>query len=162
MNNNLSDILQESIELELSISRLYTLFHDLYPDDEDLWWQLAIEERNHAALLRYEKSNRQNGCEMAEGLLANDLEAITAANNKVVQLTERFKSTSPPREEAFSTALDIENSIGEAHYQAFMDSSEVHSVADELFRQLNQDDKDHARRIEAYMESHTHTMEEFI
>lgn len=162
MNKNLSDILQESIELELNIARLYTLFHDMYPDDEDLWWQLAIEERNHAALLRHEKSNRQNGCTMAEGLLAPDLEALMAANNKVLQLIEHFRSASPPPEEAFSTALDIENSIGEAHYQAFMDNSETHSVADELFRQLNQDDKDHARRIEAYMASHTHTMEELI
>ncbi|ANT64389.1 hypothetical protein [Prosthecochloris sp. CIB 2401] len=162
MKKNLSDILHESIELELNISRLYTLFHDLYPEDEELWWQLAIEERNHAALLRYEKSNQQNGCSLAEGFLAPDLEGIREANSLVITLIERFGDNCPPREEAFSTALEIENSIGEAHYQAFLDSDEGHSVADELFRQLNQGDKDHARRIEAYVASHTHTMEELM
>ncbi|ASQ90998.1 rubrerythrin family protein [Prosthecochloris sp. GSB1] len=162
MDQHLSEHLDESISLELNIARLYTLFHDLFPDDEDFWWQLAIEERNHAALLRNEKKASHSAAgAVPENLLAKDLESLKIANAGVAALVERYRTTSPGREEAFRTAYTLENSIGEVHFQEFMDRKSC-SLSDELFRQLNQEDKDHAERIRHYMQEHGITAEAYI
>ncbi|NEX12941.1 MAG: rubrerythrin family protein [Prosthecochloris sp.] len=149
MTRILLEHLDESIALELNIARLYTLFHDLFEDDQDFWWQLAAEERNHAALLQHEKKNTSTAI-VPEHLLAKDMEALKAANKGIADLLERYSGTRPTREEAFRTAFTLENSIGEVHYQEFMDRKSD-SLSDELFKQLNQEDKDHANRIKHYM-----------
>lgn len=154
MNTHLTEHLDQSIELELGAARLYTFFHDLFPEDEDFWWQLAIEERNHAALLRNEKKTLpSHGENLPEDLLAEDLEALRSANRKLADLLERYKASAPSRQEAFQTALTLENSVGEAHFQEFMNRKSC-SLPDELLRQLNQEDKDHERRIRNYMREH--------
>ncbi len=149
MESNITEHLDQSIALELNIARLYSLFHDLFEEDEDFWWQLAIEERNHSALLQNEKKNVSTA-KPPENLLAKDLESLKAANAGLTELLERYAATPPTREEAFRTAYTLENSIGEVHFQEFMDRKSC-SLPDELFRQLNQEDKDHAERIRQYM-----------
>ncbi len=52
MSQNFSQLIREAIQLELNVAKLYLLFHDLFPEDGDFWWQLVIEEENHAALLK--------------------------------------------------------------------------------------------------------------
>ncbi len=47
--------LDESIQLELNLATLYTIFNDCFAEDEDFWWDLAMEERGHASLLQQEK-----------------------------------------------------------------------------------------------------------
>lgn len=55
MTKSLHDHLEESIKLEVNLAKLYTVFNDLFPEDEEFWFQLAMEERGHAALLQQEK-----------------------------------------------------------------------------------------------------------
>ncbi len=59
--------------------------------------------------------------------------------------------------EALRTAYEIETSVGEIHYQEFM-KGKSSSLSDELFRQLNLEDKDHADRIRSYMLAHDMTI----
>ena len=58
--------------------------------------------------------------------------------------------SAPSREIAFSLALKTEMSAGEIHFQSAM-KKDTDSKALKLFQKLNQDDKDHAKRIRAYM-----------
>ena len=45
MNNDIAALAEESINLELNVSDIYYMFYTFFPDDENLWWKLAIEER---------------------------------------------------------------------------------------------------------------------
>ncbi|NTU67934.1 MAG: rubrerythrin family protein [Chlorobiaceae bacterium] len=150
MAPTIENILDESIQLELNLARLYTLLNDRFPEDEDFWWQLAMEERSHAALLQQEKKQPQPRLSIPENLLAKDFEALRANNALIVGETERFASASCSRGEAFALALKIEMAAGEAHFQEFMESGDG-SLAADIFRQLASEDQNHARRLRDYM-----------
>lgn len=145
--------LDESIQLELNLAKLYTQYHDASEEaDQDFWWQLAMEERGHAALLQQEKKDPQPEVFFPANLLGKDLEALEAANRRIKGLIESFQQQPVPRAERFRTALELELSAGESHYQEFLDSP-TESAAASIFKQLNQEDRDHAERIRGYMAS---------
>ena len=56
----------------------------------------------------------------------------------------------PTRVEAFKYAFELENSVGEFHFQSFM-TSESNSQMTKIFQKLNGDDINHAKRIANYM-----------
>ena len=45
-------IIDESINLELNVGKLYLKFSELFPEDGDFWWKLHVEEKHHASLIR--------------------------------------------------------------------------------------------------------------
>jgi rubrerythrin len=144
--------LDESIQLELSLATLYTIFNDSFAEDEDFWWELAMEERGHASLLQQEKKQPQRKEFFPENLLATDLQSLIDTNAKITTLISRYKETPPSRSEALQTALDLEMAAGESHFQQFLDSP-TNSPAANIFKQLNQEDCDHAERIRQYMQT---------
>jgi len=150
MKNKIFALAEESIKIEQNVSEIYFLFHILFPDDSDFWLKLVLEEESHATLIK-------NGIDMFEpinafphGILANNLRMLKETNKKLNSILKQFKDTHPSRELAFNTALDIELSAGELHFQNFQ--NKVHpSSFENIFQQLNGDDKDHAKRIRSYM-----------
>lgn len=143
-------LLDESIQLELNLAKLYDLFNDHFLEDEEFWWQLSMEERSHAALLQQEKKQPQPLAFFPENLLAKDLEALREHNAFIVGHAKRFAEQPCSREAALNLALKIELSAGEAHFQEFMDS-DGDSLASEIFKQLADEDQNHATRILDYM-----------
>ena len=143
--------LDESIQLELNLATLYTIFNDSFPEDEDFWWELAMEERGHAALLQQEKKQPQQSEFFPKNLLAKDLQSLIDTNARITQLIGRYKTDPPSRSEALKTARDLEMAAGESHFQQFLDCP-TSSPAANIFKQLNQDDCDHAARILQYMQ----------
>jgi rubrerythrin len=144
--------LEESIKLELSLAQLYTLLHDRLTEDEDFWWDLAMEERGHAALLQQEKKQPQPLEFFPENLLSKDLQSLVDTNKKIAELIAAFTATPPSRTAAFNAALEIEEAAGESHFQQFLESP-THSYTSNIFKQLNQEDRDHAERIRSYMKA---------
>jgi ferritin len=151
MSATLQQHLDESIKLELNLASLYTIFNDSFPEDEDFWWQLAMEERGHASLLQQEKKQPQPMQFFPENLLARDLQSLLDTNSRISGLIAEFSRCCPSRTVAFSTALELELSAGEAHFQEFLDSP-AKSYSSDIFKQLNQEDRDHAERIRSYMQ----------
>ncbi len=145
--------LEESIQLELNLATLYTIFNDSFSEDEDFWWELAMEERGHAALLQQEKKQPQQNEFFPKNLLAKELQPLVDANRKISELISKYKTNPPSRGEALQTALDLEMAAGESHFQQFLDCP-TKSPASNIFKQLNQDDCDHAARILAYREKY--------
>jgi len=150
MNNKIAELAEESINIELNVSEIYFLFHTLFTDDSTFWSELALEEQHHATLIR-------SGIELFEPvgafphkMLSCDLPLLKETNVKLNSIFEQLKKINPSREEAFNTALDIENSAGELHFQNFQSKTSLSSF-EKTFRQLNENDKDHAERILAYM-----------
>ena len=150
MAPTVTTLLEASIQLELNLARLYTLFNDHFRDDEEFWWQLAMEERSHAALLQQEKKQPQPLQFFPENLLAKDIEALMANNTFIMEQIGRLAATPCTRDEAFNLALKIEMSAGEAHFQEFMES-ETGSLTADIFKQLASEDQNHAHRIRDYM-----------
>ena len=144
--------LDESIQLELNLATLYTIFNDAFAEDEDFWWELAMEERGHATLLQQEKKQPQQSEFFPNNLLAKELQSLIDANAGIAKLIDRYKESPPSRGEALQTALDLEMAAGESHFQQFLDCP-TNSPTANIFKQLNQDDCDHAARILQYMQT---------
>ena len=150
MTNDLIQLAQEAMRLEYNVSKLYMVFRDAYPEDAVFWWQLVIEESNHAALIK-------SGLDyfMPEDLFPEEIftsmEEMQEANKGLESLLKKYAPNPPSREEAFNVALKTEMSAGEIHFQKTMAKSADSKVL-AMFQRLNQDDKDHAKRIRAYMQ----------
>lgn len=148
------DIVNESIDLELNVSEMYLLFHRLFPDDEEFWMQLVLEERNHAELLRYGLEYYEPKGKFPEKILCSKLNKLKTTNKRLSRLIRDFETVPPSRIVAFNTAVHLEHSAGELHYQEFMAGQAV-TVPEEVFMELNSADKDHEIRIRSYMEENS-------
>jgi ferritin len=149
MENDLIQLANEAMQLEYNVSKLYMIFRDSHPEDAEFWWKLVIEESNHAALIK-------SGLDyfMPEGVFPYEIfpsmDDLQETNRELLSLLKKYENSPPSREIAFSLALKTEMSAGEIHFQSAM-KKETDSKALKLFQKLNQDDKDHAKRIRAYM-----------
>jgi len=152
MDRAISRFLKESIEMELNVGEVYQLFCVKFPQDYDFWWKISIEEMNHAALIE-----SINDVFLTETILrANSLEKQTddlrEMNLAVKERIERYKLVPPARSEAFKYGFELENSIGEFHFELFM-TTEPETPMEKIFQKLNGDDINHAKRIENYMKN---------
>jgi hypothetical protein len=153
MHKDIISLIDESINLELNVSDLYLLFHNIFPEDEEFWWKLVLEEKNHAALIQSGKDHFEPLKKFPLKLLHHNLRELKDTNSDLLSLINNFEETPPSREEAFNIALKIESSAGELHFQNFMDG-EAKSAVENIFKELNRGDKEHALRIHSYMEAH--------
>lgn len=143
-------LLEEAINLEMNVSDIYMMFSNSFPDDREFWWQLCVEEKNHAALLKagieFVSANM-----FPEELLFARIEDLQKVNSELTRIKEEYGLRPPSRHEALRLALKLEDSAGESHFQLVMEN-EADSAAAKLFQKLNDDDKDHSRRIRMYAE----------
>ena len=153
MSYNITSLIEESINLELNVSKLYLIFHNLFPEDSDFWWRLALEEKNHAALFRSGQEFFEELNKFPQNLIYNNLQSLRDTNINLRSLIKKCKNSPPSRTEAFNIAFKLEHSAVELHFQKFM-VGDANSVLDKLFRTLNSYDKNHAIRIRDYMEKH--------
>jgi hypothetical protein len=149
MNDDLIQLANKAMQLEYNVSKLYMIFRDSCPEDAEFWWKLVIEESNHAALIK-------SGLDyfMPEGAFPYEIfpsmDDLQEANKELRSLLNKYENHPPSREETFNLALQVEMSAGEMHFQQAM-TKKTDSEILQLFQTLNQDDKDHAKRIRFYM-----------
>lgn len=151
MEENLIPIIRESIELELNVSNLYAIFYNHFAEDEDFWWELLLEERKHAALLRSAEEYYRSIDRLPRGLIHHRLRELKEANSRVLRLIDRYRDNPPGRAESFNIAHETENRAGEIHFQEFMEKG-AESGIEEIFQRLNREDHHHSERIRAYMD----------
>lgn len=151
MDNKLIEIIDESVKLELNASTLYSLFYGFYLEDSDFWWELQIEEKNHASLLKSIKEFFIPYDKMPEGLLVKNLDALKESNEAIESIISKVQKEIPSRLEAFELALELEKSATETHFQMFMEGS-FGEKFENVIRNLNREDRDHYARIKKYME----------
>ncbi len=142
--------LDESIQLESNVSDLYQLFYVKFPDDSEFWWQLSLEEVNHAALIRSINDLFLPEKILPHGIIQKQINLLNQVNQSIRERIALYKTIPPSRFEAFSYAHELEVSAGEAHYQMFMTENPESNV-EKIFQKLNGQDKDHALRITDYM-----------
>lgn len=153
MNNRskqeLLNILDESIRLENNAAKIYALFAGQFPEDKDFWQKLSNEEVNHAQLIEREVKFFLEEL-FPENIFCKNMKRIQKANDFIVNSMKEFSISAPTRKQAFDTAIKIEESAGESHFQNGITQSNK-SLTIRLFQELNQNDKDHAIRIRKYM-----------
>ena len=151
MDHAIRIFLKESIDLELNIGDLYQLFSAKFPADYDFWWKISIEEMNHAALI--ESLNDVFWMELLPfDSIEKQVDDLQKINLIVKDKIERYKLVPPTRLEAFTNGFELENSVGESHFELFMTSVQNSPVV-KIFQKLNGEDKNHAKRIENYMKT---------
>jgi hypothetical protein len=147
----IKQFIDESIQLEINVSDLYQLFYMKFPDDSDFWWQLSLEEVNHAALIRSINDLFLPEKILPQRVIQTQTTEINRVNHSIRERISHFKTKTPSRYDAFFYAYELENSVGEFHYELFMNKNPESNV-EKIFQKLNGEDKNHARRIQSYME----------
>ena len=150
MNEVIKEFLKESIDLELNIGDLYQLFSAKYKQDYNFWWKLSIEEMNHAALIESINDNFLSENIMPPDSIGNKARELREMNLFIEQRIEEFRAGSLTRAAAFHLACEIENSIGESHFELFM-TSQPNSTVMKIMQKLNGDDVNHGKRMAKYM-----------
>ena len=148
--HQLIQLINESIKLEAKVADLYMLFSEAFPEDCALWYQLHMEEKNHASIIQSAREAWLSGKEFPLEILFPNVDELVALNTKVGALLEEYNENPPSRENAFNVALDLEKSAGEVHFQDAMDKSPSSTLM-EVFQLLIGDEKKHASRIRKYM-----------
>lgn len=150
-NDGIAELLIEAVRLELNIGKLYVRFHHSLPDDGDFWWQLAMEEKNHASLLRSADQISTAAHEFPAGLLPEQLQEMRDLNARIEARIVAEAAAPSARNAAFAFALELEQSAGEQHFQNFMETVNTGQLS-RIFRSLNRGDMDHAQRLRTYMQ----------
>ena len=150
MDKQLGQIVDESVQLELNVGELYKIFSLTFKEDASFWGELYEEEKHHANLIRKVGGLDFLTYKIIPKLLSAKLNEIKETNDTISSYIDEYKTNPPSRKEAFNLALEIEGSAGEIHYQEFMEN-ELDDMLTQTFQKLNADDKDHYKRIRAYM-----------
>ncbi|MBT8042521.1 MAG: hypothetical protein KJN67_05260 [Pontiella sp.] len=142
----IENLIEESIALEKNVAALYKIFSESVPEDADFWWQLHLEEKSHATLIRAAKDSFVRRGKFPFDLIANSVEELKSSNQRIAAMVGKFLANPPSRLEALEVAIALENEAGESHYNQFMDK-EAKNPVEGVFQQLNRDDKEHETRI---------------
>lgn len=150
--DKLKMLIEQAVELELNVAEIYLLFYENFPDDRKFWWDLVLEEKNHASLIRSAEMIAEALEDFPVGIMPETIPELEKANGYLRTLIDKYRQSPPSRSDAFNTAHKLENSAGELHFQNYM-SKMFGSAVEDLFKKLNHEDKNHAIRIKAYMEA---------
>jgi len=86
-----------------------------------------------------------------EELLCQSIAGLRQISKKLGEFYTLYQAQKPNIETAVNTALWLELSAGELHYQHVMTNQSASNIV-EVFQKLNGDDKDHAERIKIFMQ----------
>ena len=151
MNSELAHtILDEASNLEILMADIYTLFEESFPEDSKFWHQLAHEEKNHAALLRSVRNSNTMSSQFVAYLPDNLLQENIRTNEWATAIFSKFSQDKPDRKTALNTAIEIEKTAEEVHYQNIM-TNKGDSWFIKVFQELNEYDRDHLKRVVKYM-----------
>jgi hypothetical protein len=142
--------LEESVALELNIGDLYQLFSVKFPVDHEFWWKISIEEMNHAAIIESINDLFLNESILPPEFIEKQTEDLRGMNLYLLDKIEQFKIDPPSRLSALKFASELENSIGESHFEIFM-TAKPNSTLVKVLQKLNGDDINHAKRVESYI-----------
>ena len=142
--------LDEASALETIMADLYSSFEKSFVEDAVFWKQLADEELNHAALIQNVKSDPEVSKwfvhDAPDDLVKETVKTMEWATSLVIKYSEE----KPDRLTAFNTALEVEKTAWELHYQSLMTKNSDKWFVD-IVQELNKYDRDHLRRINLYI-----------
>jgi len=152
MQYALEQFIDEAIQLELNAAEVYYIFAAAIPEDANFWATLAWEEKNHASVLKTGKEILIPMDKFPPEILPNVIQTIVDTNLWLNSLKEKFAENKPDRETAFATAIKIESSAGEQHFQRVMENPSDSTIV-KILQELCEDDLNHLSRVREYMKA---------
>lgn len=144
-----SRYIDETVRLGGITSRLYMSFHSIFPADAVFWWELALQEKQHAALLDSWRQcfleTRLRTAEIVESLLF-----VMEKNNRLEQILDSVNELFLSRAEALSFALELEESTESLHFHKDI-AVKLKPQFPGRYKGLQNGDRKHSRVIQKYM-----------
>jgi hypothetical protein len=131
-------VVEALAEHEEAMSALYNAFAQRYPETGDLWKTLCAEEYAHGKLLRSLPGRvDEAGLRTFVAARSVDLDEVRAETKRLVNLAQLTADAGLPLQEAFRTAVHLEDSLIESHVLVVTDedSPEVAEVLGTLREQ---------------------------
>jgi len=148
-SNKLKKLILLSIQLELSVGKIYYKFYEMFPEDSKFWLKISEEENGHAALLTT-SLNYLNDKLFPTDLVINSINEIKKSLKYNEEILSNLIKNGINRQKAFDIALKLEDSVSEKHYELFMNSLTSNNILKTIFQKLNDEDKHHYNRIMKY------------
>jgi len=136
-------------EIELLVRDIYLRFSELFEEDRDFWWRLAIEEGDHSSLILAGMETFEPMHLFPEEVKAFSIDELDESIARKKELLDQVKrpSCSMSREEALRYSAAMEMSDIERCFQLLMEEVDDESRERQLFQRLNRDSAEHGRRI---------------
>jgi hypothetical protein len=146
-------VVEALAEHEEAMSVLYNAFAQAYPEVGDLWKTLCAEEYAHGKLLRSLLGRvDEAGLQAFVAARSVDLDEVRAETKRLVDLAQLTAAAGLPLQEAFRTAVHLEDSLIES--QVFVvsggDSPEVAEVLGTLKEQTERHQKHLAESLSKF------------
>lgn len=153
MTENEIILFSQITEQEQLVSQIYMKFSELFPEDRDFWWRLAMEEKCHASI---GKSIQEIFAPMnlyPKEFLSKSTDKLLKSNDEKKLLLDKLAENPLllTREQAFSAAIEIEDSDVEKIFQEIMEKI-PETREDRMFQRLNTDTADHIKKLKKYVE----------
>lgn len=133
-------ILDALEKVETKIADLYEWFSEIFSDDAEVssfFYRISVDESAHANLIRFQRRIISQNRKLAEDI-ALDFNVVNAVLDR---LTSARSGAAPSIEEAIRFAIEIENSVAEAHSQSVIARS-IPGISD-LLKNLSGFDNRH-------------------
>jgi hypothetical protein len=143
------NILQMLAANEEAVGRLYEAYANKFPDHEDFWFGLAMEEADHSNWI-FELLHKVNEGSASIYADRSHTENIYSFHSYLTEQLNQVRQESISFADALLTALNIEKSLGERRFfQVFEgDSEETRSVLEYLASATENHIKSLQRKIE--------------
>lgn len=151
MDPSVEFIFHEAIKLEKTIGKLYSFFEKLFPEDSQFWNKLSKEEEKHAQILKEEHDIFLIQKLVPEGLTEPNWTKNLEQIGEIENFIENSEKESPSKNDAYEFALKIEKEAGELHFQRTAVTNKEGEDTN-IFKMLVQEDKNHALRIEKFIQ----------
>jgi hypothetical protein len=143
-------IIDEAVRFERNLSSLYLQFLEAFPEDEDFWWELSIDEQRHASSL--ETGQKLFHDEFAREVVIADLDGLRQSNEDLESTIQRLGKEPLDRAEAFQIALRFECDENEATLFELLEIGPS-DPASTLVDSLHREDLVHQQKIRDYAAS---------
>ena len=90
MDNKQIQLFETAIQVELTVSNIYTLFSTIFKQDRKFWLKLANEEKNHATLLRSGLLEYWDKDLFPQELLYSDIDQLIVFNKDLEKYLNEF------------------------------------------------------------------------
>lgn len=161
MNRKIINAIKECVSQELLVAEFYLLFAQLFGEDREFWLGIMHEEIRHGSLLQTELENLCRAGILTEEAIPPDLDALLLEGSSMTNLFLDLQESPPTRARAFAIALALENSLSERHYRSRTHADPA-APARRLLESIDQDEKDHVKKIECHAARHGISIDEEI
>jgi len=150
MPNKREELILEAIRAEINMAVLYAWYAKTFPEDRDFWETISEEEKKHASLIKLAQDVLSEE-QLSQLFVYDNLDKLKQVNEIIENLIDKYHKDPPEKSEAYNNAAKLESSSFESFYQLKMTDT-PQSDDMKVFQKLNEDSKDHAKRIKELLE----------